>query len=468
MKSRYYLFLIPILFLAGCQSNRPTVSSTFPLPSSEPTLATSPVTTPTSFFQNSIPAITASPSTVPEAATTLAPATSSAPTTPLSRLPAGVPLKISSIQMFPDGIGWALGGESDSPAHVLYTQDDGKTWADLTPPEPAPLPGSPEKTAIAFFLDPQHAWVTFGPPDPQVTDQPVVWRTEDSGTTWKASQVLQGVAIDPVYQPFLFFFSDLQHGWLMSHHGAAAGHTPVSIYQTVDSGQTWTIVARPMEDVSSPLHTCCQSGMVFFDDNLTGLVARDGGPIPTPHILRTTDGGVTWEQHDLFEVVKGLYTNNYCTTSSLQRFAGDSAAVVMNCMGNDPNGPHQAYQFITQDRGASWNWQPLPEPAWPAEWSNVRSISSVQWLDINTRWLFIQAYYELPGSTDGHNATQIYRTQDGGKNWVPVGITYWSGQFSYINATNGYAVARSGQETAFVSTQNGGQSWTMQEPILVK
>ena len=345
MSIRLFFVFGSFLLVTACQK-QPVPSTNVPHAQSTvaDALTLTPIITSTA-IHNDHPAGTITSSPFPALPSTADPA----PQIPLQRLAPGAHLKIFSIKMLPDGSGWALGGENDLPTRVLFTPNSGATWIERTPLEPAPLPGSPEKTAVGYFYDRQHAWITFGPPEPGRADQPVVWFTEDGGITWTASQVLTGARVDTVYSPTLFFFSDAQHGWLMSHHGAAAGHTPVSIYKTSDGGSNWEVVARPMDEISFPLHTCCQSGMIFFGDNITGIIARDGGPIPTPHILRTQDSGITWQQHDLPELREGLFDTHYCTTSSLQRISSQSASFVMNCSDFTSEGSHQAFQFITEE-----------------------------------------------------------------------------------------------------------------------
>ncbi|MCU0484645.1 MAG: hypothetical protein MUC85_00910 [Anaerolineales bacterium] len=461
--NRYNWILLPILcvLLSACQPKAPT-ATTQPVD-----IATEPAS---GQITPSIP-LTVTPAVVPPTSEISA---NPRPTLveifmPLVPLSPGQNLQLAAIQMFPGGVGWALGGTSSLPTRVLLTQDNARTWLDRTPPEPAPSPGAVEKSAVAFFYTSQMAWVTFAPPDPaDEAHQPVVWRTTDSGLSWQASQVLQDARVDTVYSPSLIYFTDPVHGWLMAHHGAAAGHTPVSIHRTTDGGATWQVVARPMDELSYPLHTCCQSGMIFFEDALTGLVARDGGPIPMPHILRTTDGGATWEQLDMVEPQAGFYEKNYCTTSSLQRITGQTASVVMNCNGLDPNGPHSAFAYLIGDEGQTGSVLPLPEPNWPKSWVNVRSKAELQWLDADIGWLIVTAYYELSSSSEGHNATRLYQTLDGGYSWDAKGLTYWMGTFSFPTAARGYAVARAGTEVALVYSEDNGLNWGILEPFIGK
>lgn len=464
MNIRYILILIFAGMLAACQEN-PTPEIAPPdEPAPTMTSTVTPVKLPVTIPEKALPTQTPTPTVETEE-----PISSSVF---LPFLTTESKIYISQIQMYANGSGWALGGSADKPEtafHVLVTQDHAISWSDRTPPEPAPAPGSPDKYAVAYFLDPLNAWVTFAPPDPsQKYMQPVIWRTSNGGLSWEASQVLPGAARSDVYSPTQFFFADLRHGWLMSHHGAAAGHTPVSIHRTTDGGLTWEIVAQPMDELSFSLHTCCQREMIFFEDLLTGLVARDAGPNPFPHVIRTTDGGFTWEQRELPQPEADFFQRYYCGTHSLQWISQQTASVVMDCAEMIPEGEHRSFLYTTYDMSNTWTWEPLPEPEWPLEWQNTSSTSEIQWLTPTTGWLFVFAYYELPNSTTGNNATQIYQTSDGGISWTPQGLTFWGGQFSFINPSTGFAVARANQQLALVSTKNSGLNWEIIEPQLIK
>ena len=42
----------------------------------------------------------------------------------------------------------------------------------------------------------------------------------------------------------------------------------------------------------------------------------------------------------------------------------------------------------------------------------------------------------------------------------------WEGQFSFVDAMAGWAVARSVDESALVRTLDGGRTWELLEPII--
>ena len=61
----------------------------------------------------------------------------------------------------------------------------------------------------------------------------------------------------------------------------------------------------------------------------------------------------------------------------------------------------------------------------------------------------------------------IYQTNDGGQTWDKIKTVSWDGQFDFVNARSGFAVARSEDRVALVRTFNAGRSWERLEPVLV-
>jgi len=61
---------------------------------------------------------------------------------------------------------------------------------------------------------------------------------------------------------------------------------------------------------------------------------------------------------------------------------------------------------------------------------------------------------------------EISKTLDFGLTWERVKIVSWDGQFSFIDHDRGWAVARSGEEIAFVQTIDGGKTWQEIDPLV--
>jgi len=58
----------------------------------------------------------------------------------------------------------------------------------------------------------------------------------------------------------------------------------------------------------------------------------------------------------------------------------------------------------------------------------------------------------------------LYLTLDGGFSWTKVKSVTWDGQFSFVSQALGWAVARSEEAIALVTTSDGGRSWTEIQP----
>ena len=60
----------------------------------------------------------------------------------------------------------------------------------------------------------------------------------------------------------------------------------------------------------------------------------------------------------------------------------------------------------------------------------------------------------------------IYRTADGGRHWEYVKSVNWDGQFTFIDSQIGWAVARADDQVALVKTSNGGETWSIIQPVI--
>jgi hypothetical protein len=97
--------------------------------------------------------------------------------------------------------------------HLFYTADNGKQWADITPPA-----FLKQRLEAAYFLRNGHGWAIASPVDsaPGVSRQRTLATTVDNGAHWvlltfqvRGSNVPAGVS------PVSLDFVDQLHGWLM-------------------------------------------------------------------------------------------------------------------------------------------------------------------------------------------------------------------------------------------------------------
>jgi photosystem II stability/assembly factor-like uncharacterized protein len=315
----------------------------------------------------------------------------------------------------------------------LRTQDDGLTWADVTPPEPADEP----KQASAWFLDIQNAWAVYAPESRTLPTEVYVWRTGNGGASWEASRRLEPAGES--FHPSYWASADPRHGWLMVGVGAGMSHQYVTLFRSEDSGETWSRILDPYTD--GGIQGLGKTGIAFFD-TANGWLTRDNlGVQEGAFYDRTFDGGTTWEtvmlpppadRPDLFQMAQ-------CSTHSARLTSPQSGSMAVECRTYSTDPPGQAaYFYRTTDDGATWSIQPYP----------------------GGEILFLN---DSVGFALGRD---IYRTIDGGANWTLVGTVDWDGQFSFIDDQQGWAVATNEEGTSLVHTADGAATWQLIEPVI--
>lgn len=424
------IMIIWVVSLAGCipgatQTLTPTLVATAS-PTSSITPSPTPIPSDTPLPPTPIPAASPSPTPSP-----------SVPT--LAHFQAGQEITITAIRMLAPTEGWAIGGLADPGDHVLKTYDGGQTWVDVTPPESAPAAGE-RKAALGYFMDLNTAWVTYYMISDRQTATTVVWRTDDSGQTWSPSQPLDLSDLSQeLYQPSHLQFVDNQNGWLLAHVGAGMSHDYVVLFRSADGGLTWTRLLDPYTD--GGIQGCWKNGLRFTDPQNGWLTGTCGGVAPGVLLFHSPDAGSTWQQVDLpaprekpnlfseIEFACGSHDPTFLTPQT-----GYIAVSCENLGQTPPTTEH--YLYFTQDGGTTWTYTPYPGGS----------------------LIFIDPSLGLA------LGREVYRTQEGGRNWIKVKSVAWDGQFSFVNAQLGWAVARSGEQIALVTTQNGGQTWAELHP----
>lgn len=330
-------------------------------------------------------------------------------------------------------IGWGTSGR-----HVLYTEDGGSHWYDVTPPEPILLEPNSEEQAIGAFLDEEHAWVVFADPE----KSPLflrVWITGDAGRSWAASY-------EHAIRGGEFFEVELQlidplTGWLLAD-SIVMGTGRNDVYQffrSVDGGVSWTEKRMPVYVITD---------MEFADPSTGWMTEEKTGPYAEPvepFFSITHDGGENWDTvylpppiHDpeLF----GRY--DFCSTYNADLHTADSGFLVVECFHAEfGNLDFTSYLYSTSDSGVTWQTSLLP--------LSVRGGANVIFFDPSEGLLL---------------GEEMYQTDDGGQTWEMFKQVFWQGQFSFIDRMHGWAVAQSEDEIALVQTTDGGQTWNLLEP----
>jgi photosystem II stability/assembly factor-like uncharacterized protein len=162
-----------------------------------------------------------------------------------------------------------------------YSADGGQTWEQLR---------GPLSPGTFAFSNPTTGWITYGGREDNGWSQTLL-RTEDSGHTWEFVTHATGQAGSlPGIAPASLSVIDDTTGWLAGGWLYRGEDRP--LWRTSDGGQTWQEVWLPVPGLPVAVH---------FTDERHGIVRV----VYTPHsdrsyqtmtLLRTTDGGQTWEQ----------------------------------------------------------------------------------------------------------------------------------------------------------------------------
>lgn len=385
------------------------------------------------------PTITASVTRTPTATST---STSTSTSTPTATLPPnsqliqpmepGQEVVIRSIHMQTTSEGWAIGialEEPFAPDHVLWTDDGGLTWRDVTPTRLYSLLDPSTGEVGAAYFSGLVAWIYYNGADG-------VQHSAEQGAAWNL-----GAAGHPIATESWLTFSDSDHGWLMQSVEAAMGSELVALFRTTDTGSHWTEILDPHE--SEYLQSCFKTGIDFEGAN-TGWITLDcQGVYVEPFLEWSTDGGESWEQHvlPLPEGAPRSPESGFCTAGSPRLLTDQSGWLKVTCVTlQDDELVESSYAYFTADSGENWL---------------IREFPGGEPIFMNERQL-------LALGMDQHQSI------DGGQRWTRMNTVSWQGQYSFVDLTNGWAVATSGDETALVITKGGGRVWEIIEPVIAR
>jgi photosystem II stability/assembly factor-like uncharacterized protein len=252
-------------------------------------------------------------------------------------------------------------------------------------------------------------------------------RTTDGGKTWHAATVPGAETLD---------FRDVDAFDASTAYLLAIGEGEKSrIYKTIDGGVTWTMQFKNENPAAF------FDAMAFWDRD-HGIAMSDpvGGHFL---IITTSNGGRTWEQLPAEGMPKSLEGEG--------GFAASGTCITVQGRTNvwfGTGGPKGARIFRSADRGRSWTVSTAPL----ANGSAAGVFSLVFW---NAReGVVVGGDYTRERDASGNVAT----SDDGGRNWKPIGISRPPGFRSGVQWLRGktlLAVGPSGTDYSL----DGGHTW---------
>lgn len=241
----------------------------------------------------------------------------------------GTTKKLNTIEFVGNNIGYVGGDDS----LLLKTTDGGATWNEVTYTGVTFYP-SQENILKLDFVDENVGFMTIGP-------YSGTYKTVDGGLTWEQLFVSIGFC----YNQGLFFF-DENNGFV-----GGAGCFQSELVQKLENG-IWSEIQAGGLTSSSDLITDLD-----FLNPLFGLAASSGGSI-----LRTTDGGLTWERYNVDVIDNSLTPENNEVITAIEIISDMVAVATFKSNFFDPV-YYQGGKIISYDGGITWTLLEESHPA---------------------------------------------------------------------------------------------------------
>jgi photosystem II stability/assembly factor-like uncharacterized protein len=286
-----------------------------------------------------------------------------------------------------------------------------------------------------YFVDSLTGWAA--------GDAGTVYRTTDGGRTWKLLVTNTSVNINRIH------FVDWNTGWMLGEApGKDDGPSQTVLLSTINGGRKWK--RQPLPDVVS----------FYFIDAKTGWAAgRDA------KLLKTTDGGATWQNYEGMEkmiglpVESGTYNYGFCDVQFIDAKTGWA---IGNFYGRAKS--HLGSLFVTSDGGATWKRMPLTvQTKYSSSRLTPGLLHTVRFSDVSTG--------VVTGEMQDGEARYFFvlQTKDGGKTWQQHrALSHSAHRTQFVSAAQGWTSAAAPRKdeagdvthnTSLMRTENGGALW---------
>ena len=225
---------------------------------------------------------------------------------------------------------------------ILKTINGGETWTDIQTP-------ATQDIMRLFFVDENNGWATLG----SYSDGHIL-KSENSGDSWE----ILYPAIDGTQS---IYFLDSNIGWLASWLGPPLAYGV--ILKTNNGGDNF------ITQYNCSTHKYFED-ICFFSEQIGWAVGQKSS-INTYFIIKTEDGGETWEE-DTLPVLTNWYGSSVeaCIIYSIQ-FVNDTLGW-LTCADENSNG----YILLTKNGGEIWQQQ----------YNYLQPIFDIQMLNVDTGW----------------------------------------------------------------------------------
>lgn len=318
--------------------------------------------------------------------------------------------------LFNNTSGWA------STDKKIFVKNEDK-WVDVTPHH---LNKQNESLSLYAF-NKNLVWVA---------NKETLFKSKDGGKTWSSTSIPKSQADINTTRVDLSLINSTT-GWMLVHHGYAAGLSPFDIYQTTNQGASWKLVdhvGAGTKDVHNiPANKDPRS--ITFIDEKHGFISGEGN---NPHEIifyKTNDAGRTWEQQDV--PLPKMGPDDLIEFSTPQFFNKNNAILTVTIKGMKKN---NTIIYTTSNQGNNWKKQ-----------SKLEGVGEVTFLNSKIGW-------EIVKHSINDDASTLYQTKDGGKSWSKVaGLTFTLKNLKFTSPQLGWGI---NEKTAqILQSIDGGRVW---------
>lgn len=281
-----------------------------------------------------------------------------------------------------------------------------------------PSPSVSYRYDDVYFLNPDLGWA-INYASTSVSGK--IIKTVDGAQTWQTVLSGSGAAFRDIA------FTDSLHGWIGTLQTGLNPQDTVIMYQTTNSGITWTPV--PNFPGPRPAGIC---GMTVINDSTVYAVGRYFG---SPGFYKTTNNGATWTYTDMSPYAGGL-VDIYFTTPDSGFAVGSS--------GTWDTGNGRV--IFTSDGGTTWQIRHTSTHPKEICWK-------ISFPSSNIGYISLQSFR-------GTAPQYFLKTTDGGLTWQDLvyttsSATYNAQGIGFINDTTGWV----GGSIGTYNTTDGGLTW---------
>lgn len=333
-------------------------------------------------------------------------------------------------------VAWGLKGQT-----LVRTTDGAQTWNDVTPQSATSAPIASDRETTVLTKDADHAYVV------AMTNTGAVSlsATSNGGQSWSSTTPFQAKEAS---FPEAVEFLDPDHGWVLMQFQTGSAFSSGEAYGTSDAGKTWTKLVLPAAGsirFASPLRGWLTGGAAYNQQFITS----DGGSswteqhfappasLATAKVLALAPPRMVDSNHSVMPVQfvdsgdnnsVDFYVSNdggvTWTSTTPQSIDPSAGAVVQTADVIDQNNwvfSVKGKIYVTNNAGASWSvsspdWASHDQMGGSADPNAAPSLSSLSFTSVNVGWAILLTEH-CSAFKQCKSATELVRTDDGGRTW---------------------------------------------------